>query len=146
MKLTRALKEKNRLAGELTRLQKILQRENSRRNDSTSTVDRAEVWDSCIGLTDQLSEIKGKICVANIGIYPKLERMSELKSRIAFIKMLSTRNGEEIERYGRSDEKIVYQWDAFLKEALIDDLVSVYQTQINDLQDEVDDYNATTDI
>jgi hypothetical protein len=146
MKLTRALKEKNRLAGELTRLQKILQRENSRRNDSTSTVDRAEVWDSCINLTDQLSDIKGKICVANVGIYPKLEKMSELKSRIAFIKMLSTRDGEEIERYGRSDEKIVYQWDAFLTESGVDDLVADYQSEINNLQDEVDDYNATTEI
>ena len=43
MKIHKALKVKNRLAGEVARLMEILKRENSRRSDDTSTVERAAI-------------------------------------------------------------------------------------------------------
>ena len=44
MNIAQALKQKNRLAGELVRQQQILQRENARRNDSVSRTDRQLIW------------------------------------------------------------------------------------------------------
>lgn len=146
MKLAQALKLKNRLAGDLVRQQQILTRENSRRSDSVSTVDRAKVWNDIQTLSAELIALKAKITVANIGIYPKLEAMSELKARIAFLNGLPKREGEEISFVGRDQEKLTYKWNAFINQAEADELVSGLQIQINQLQDEVDAYNATTDI
>jgi hypothetical protein len=146
MNLAQALKQKNRLAGELVRQQQILQRENARRSDSASKVERKAVWDSIVKLSEELGVLKGKITVANVGIYPTLERMAELKSRIAYIKGLEKREGEEIVLIGRDQEKMVYKWDSLINQEESDSMVANLQVQINELQDKADAYNATTKV
>ena len=146
MNLSQALKQKNRLAGELVRQQQILQRENARRSDSVSTVDRDVVYQKILGISDDLGELKGKITQANVNIYPALERMSELKARIAFIQGLQKREGEEVVFVGRDQEQVKYQWDSYINQEKSDETVADLQEQINDLQDEVDAYNATTEV
>lgn len=146
MNLSQALKQKNRLAGELVRQQQILQRENARRNDSVSTVDREAVYEKILSLSDELGELKGKITQANVNIYPALERMAELKARIAFLQGLQKREGEEVVFVGRDQEQVKYQWDSFINQETCDETVAELQEQINDLQDEVDAYNATTEV
>ncbi len=144
--LAMALKQKNRLAGELVRQQQILQRENARRNDSTSKVDRDKVWSNILDISDELGYIKGKITTANIGIYPKLERMAELKSRIAFVQSLPKREGEEITSVGYNQEKLTYTWNSCITQEICDALVVAIQDQINELQDSIDLYNGQTTI
>lgn len=146
MNLSQALKQKNRLAGELVRQQQILQRENARRNDSVSKVNREAVWKTIQDLSDQLGVLKGKITVANVGIYPSLERMAELKSLITFVQQLNKREGSEVEFIGRDQEKLTYTWESTINQEKADALVASYQTQLNLLQDTVDTYNATTQI
>jgi hypothetical protein len=146
MNLSQALKQKNRLAGELVRQQQILQRENARRSDSVSTVDREAVFEKILSLSEDLGELKGKITQANVNIYPALERMAELKARIAFIQGLQKREGPELSFVGRDQEKVEYQWDSFITQEKCDEMVADLQEQINDLQDEVDTYNATTEV
>ncbi len=146
MNLAQALKQKNRLAGELVRQQQILQRENARRNDSVSQVNRQEVWQRIIELSENLGELKGRITQANVNIYPALERMAELKSRIAFLAGLQKREGEEVCFVGRDQEKLVYKWDSLINQQKSDELVAALQEEINELQDEVDSYNATTEL
>jgi len=143
MNLAQALKQKNRLAGELVRQQQILQRENARRNDNVSKVDRDAVWAKILELSTQLGELKGKITVANIGIYPMLERMAELKARISFIQGLDKREGEEITSVGYNQEKLTYTWNSCINQEKCDALVVKLQEEINALQDQVDVYNAT---
>ena len=146
MKLSQALKAKNRLAGELVRQQQILQRENARRSDSKSQVDCEKVWQEILRLSDELGQLKGRITKANVGIYPALERMAELKARIGFVQSLPKRNDEEVQYVGRTEEKVSYQWSSFIDQEKADMLVASLQDQINDLQDEVDAYNATTEV
>lgn len=146
MTLSQALKQKNRIAGELVRQQQILQRENSRRSDNVSKVDAATVWQKIQDLSDQLGVLKGKITAANIGIYPALERMAELKARIAFVQSLDKREGEEVSFVGRDQEKLTYTWASTINQQAADALVVQYQVEINNLQDSVDAYNATTQI
>ena len=146
MNLAQALKQKNRLAGELVRQQQILQRENARRSDSVSSVDRDVVYQKILGISDDLGELKGKITQANVNIYPALERMAELKARIAFIQGLQKREGEEVVFVGRDQEQVKYQWDSYINQETCDETVADLQEQINDLQDEVDAYNATTEV
>jgi hypothetical protein len=144
MNLAQALKQKNRIAGELVRQQQILQRENARRSDSVSTVDREGVWNKIQNLSEELGILKGKITTANIGVYPLLERMAELKARISFVQALDKREGEEISFVGRDQEKLTYVWNSTINQTRCDELVAKLQTDINALQDQVDTYNATT--
>jgi hypothetical protein len=146
MNLAQALKQKNRLAGEINRQQQILQRENARRSDSTSSVDRQAVLDKILELSTQLGELKAKIAKANVGIYPAIERMAEFKSLIGFFQTLNKRVGEEIVFVGRDNEKLTYKWDSLVTQESTDARVAELQAKINALQDEVDTYNATTQI
>ena len=146
MKLNQALKVKNRLAGDLVRQQQILQRENARRSDSVSKVDRSKVWENILAISDRLGELKARIATANVGIYPKLERMAELKARIAYITGLHKREGEEITFEGLQREKVTYTWTSEINQEKADALVAQLQEQIAQLQDEVDEYNATYEI
>jgi type II secretory pathway component PulF len=144
MNLALALKTKNRLAGEMVRQQAILQRENARRNDSVSKINCKEVWEKYLALSVQLGELKGKITQANINVYPMLERMAELKSRISVIQSLPKRVGNEVEYVGGDVKQITYTWSSFIDQEKCDIIVAELQTQINDLQDQIDNYNATT--
>ena len=146
MNLVQALKTKNRLAGELVRLQNILQRENSRRSDNPSKVNCEEVYKSIIDLSDRLGLLKSQIAAANINIYPAIERMSELKSRISYLNSLPKREGEEICFVGRDNEKLVYTWDCYLNQEEVDSLVVKLQEECDRLQDTIDNFNATTQI
>ncbi len=146
MNLAQALKQKNRLAGELVRHQQILQRENARRSDSVSQVDREKTWEKIISLSNELGTLKGKITQTNVNIYPALERMAELKARIAFIQGLTKREGPEMVFVGRDQEKVEYLWNSFISQEKGDELIADLQEQVNELQDEVDDYNATTQV
>ena len=146
MNLSQALTQKNRLAGELVRQQQILQRENARRSDSVSKVDRAAVWAKIQQLSEELGVLKGKITTANVSIYPALERMAELKSRISFLNTLPKREGEEFTFVGRDQEKVTYTWDSLINQEKTDQMVAALQVDINALQDQVDAYNATTQI
>ena len=146
MKLNQALKVKNRLAGEVARFNQILHRENSRRNDNPSTVNREEIWNKIVATSNELGDLKGRISTANVGIYAKLERMGELKSRIAFINSLSKRTGEEIVPLHGDREPLKYTWNSYVNQEKADGMVIDLQKQIETLQDEVDSYNATTEI
>ena len=146
MNLAQALKQKNRFAGELVRQQQILSRENARRSDSVSKVDRKAVYDKIAELSAQLGELKGKITQANVGIYPAIERMAEFKAHIAFLQGLPKTEGEEVSFVGRDQEKLVYKWDSFINQENSDKRVAELQEKINALQDQVDAYNATTEV
>lgn len=146
MKLTQALKLKNRLAGEMAKLQEILRRENTRRSDSVSKVSRYEVYNKILKLSEELGALKSRIAKTNVGIYPALERMAELKSKIAFLVSLPKKEGEEIAFIGRDQEKLVYTWDSYITQEICDVSVAEMQEMINKLQDAVDEYNATTEL
>ena len=146
MKLNQALKLKNRLAGELVRNNQILTRENARRNDNPSKVNPEEIWNNILKISDELGILKAKIATANVPIYSKIERMAELKSRIAFIQTLPKREGEEVSLIGRDQEKLVYTWVSFINQQKCDELVREYQKDCDLLQDEIDQINANTDV
>lgn len=146
MKLHKALKVKNRLTGELNRLQEILKRENSRRDDNLSKVDVQDVYSQVFTTREKLIKLKTAISKANIGIYEKISQIAELKAFINFIQSLPVREGEEIVFIGRDQEKLVYNWKTFLNREAIDKAVQQLQWHINNAQDEVDVYNANTDI
>jgi hypothetical protein len=140
--LAKALKNKNRLVGEVKKVQEIILRENSREITSTSQVDVPEKVKLMNELIDRLIDIKSKITAANIGVYPKLAEMSECKSLMEYYSVVNTRDGKITSRGYNGTEETIYV--ASIKQPDVDAIRDTLQKRINNLQDEVDDYNATT--
>jgi len=141
VKLSTALKIKNRLAGELVRLNTILARSNSTDRTRPPQHDLQSIWDKIAETSGKLAEVKSAITVANIGIYPRLAKMEEIKSSIAFLGSLDTKEGVYRESEGFRGNVIERTYDAFLTQKEVDSLTSELQKLIDDLQDEVDEYN-----
>jgi hypothetical protein len=142
--LARALKVKNRLAGELTRLRRVLSRENSRRNDNTSKINPKEI-DNLIGATVlKLIATKSAITCANIDIYPQLAKLEEIKSQIAYFQILPIKEGVDKQAIGYSKEVIEYTWTAYLNQEAVDKKIKSLQITADELQDEIDTFNAKT--
>jgi hypothetical protein len=146
MKLAKALKEKNRLVGDIKRLQAILQRENSRPSTSTSKFDLAEVVQSLADQTENLIKLKAAIFAANAGIYKKILRMGELKAHIAFLATLDTRDGEFLVNNYGSGTTLTETRKAYYRAEVIDGVTVDFQKEIAQLQDEIDEYNGITDV
>ena len=144
MKLSKALKEKNRIAGEINRLKTLISRENSRDVKSSSTVDVASLWINLLNTTEKLIKVKTEIFKANVGIYDKIVRMAELKGRSAWLSSINT-NNEKIENpYGTNI--MVTEYKACFKLEDVDRMTKDLQDEIAKLQDEIDEYNATVSI
>ena len=146
MKLTKALKLKNQLVGEINALKEIFKRENSRRNDNPSKIDCSKVFIELTDKREQLIKLKASISKANVDIYDKINRMAELKDYINFLNGLPKREGEELTLIGLNREKLMYNWTAYLNQEEVDKLVNSLKEDINALQDAVDNYNAVKDI
>jgi len=144
MKLAKALKEKNRLVGEVNRLKAIFTRENSRNAKASSKVDAGVVWMELQEATNKLISIKANIFKANSGIYSKIVRIGELKNMASWLPMLNT-NNETSERWnGAAMEKI--EMKAWMTLEDVDKQVVLFQKEIADLQDAIDEYNATVEV
>jgi hypothetical protein len=152
--LAQALKQKNRLAGEVARLRQIIQRENSRKESNPARADVRKTFDEGVTQSRQLAALKGAIAAANAGvvagepgIYGKLNLQAELRGLIVFLKGLDTKEGE-VERMGflSRDEAARAVYVAEIKRDEIDRYVAAYQAEIERLQDEIDEFNASTRI
>ncbi len=153
--LSQALKHKNRLAGEISRLRDIVQRENSRKESQPARADVRAAFDQSVSRSRELAHFKGAIAAANAavtdsnhGIYGKLNLQAELRGLIVFIKSLNTKEGEEVERVGflSRDEAVRTVFVATITRDEVDRLTVAYQAEIDRLQDEIDEFNATTRI
>ena len=153
--LAQALKQKNRLAGEIARGREIVQRENSRKESQAARADVRAVFEANVARSRELADFKGAIAAANAGvvtgargIYGKLNLQAELRGLIAFVKGLNTKEGAELERVGflSRDEATRTVHVATITRDEVDRLVAAYQMEIEQLQDEIDEFNATTRI
>ena len=145
MKLSKALKEKNRLVGEINRIKIILARENSRDENSFSKIDRALVWEKLDQTVEKLIKIKAAIFAANVTIQEDICRLSEIKSRIEFLKTLNVAHGN-VEYPSYNSEPIIKKLDAYYKQDDIDNLTDKLQLEIEKIQDRLDEYNAITEV
>jgi hypothetical protein len=146
MKISKALKQKNRIAGKLSKLQSLLARENSRRNDKVYTADREDLLNQINATRSSLIAIKAAITVASAGIATQLATLAEIKSEITYYESLPTKEGVETVNIGYSKETKDYTWESYITQAHVDKKTSYLQTQADALQDSIDEYNATTDV
>ena len=151
MNISKALKEKNRIAGRIAKLQAQVAKYNRYKKDSVREFSSRELLKSLQEEWAYLIDIKSKIAKANAGISDKLVQLTEAKAELSFWNGISnTGPSEEIV----SESKYLNGTYVNVDVTMICDVSSKdVQTNINrvqklieDLQDEIDDYNASTKI
>lgn len=143
MTIKQALKEKNRLIKSIDDEFKKIQAYNSIDESNTRPYSTQTSLENIIVLENALIDIKTQIHRANMGVYDKIFRLSELKSLAKKLNQIDCSEGKVVDRYSRSE--------AVIKTAEItvidrDTRVKMIEEEIELLQEELDTHNATTSI
>lgn len=144
MNLTKALKHKKKLVKQIDEMFIRFQKYNSQPADQVGTgYNPEEAYTKWISLTNELVELKTKIQNANAPIAGKIFRLGEVKNLISRIRGLDTKSGMVRDRY-RNEESITYvaYMDLFTK----DNLIKGWEEEIEQLQEEIEAFNAITKI
>ena len=140
--IARALKEKNRVAGRLSRARAQIESENSCDKRVPRGIDVEQVFALSRVLRDQLISIKTAIALANKPIVSKIIELDEVKSEIAYLNGLNVREGRFVEGgYGSRDEAEI---EAVIRKPRVLSEVAALQARADRLQDELDEFNATS--
>lgn len=146
MTLARALKEKNRVAGRLAIVRGRIHRLNSWEEDIAPREGDVQALDAeASQLQQRLIAIKSAIAVANVKIAEKLISLSETKSEIEYVKGIPTKAGTFIDvTYGGAH--ITHTFTTVLSNQAVIQRCEELQAKIEQLQDEIDEYNALTQV
>ena len=144
MNIKQALKEKNKLAKKITDLMGRTEKYNSVDNGAVRSYDPKESLLSAIETMEQLISLKTSLHLANVNVYEKIFRMAEYKSFIKYLRGLSCIEGAlVVSRYGDTSNR---QMTTVITEVERDQMIEKYESMIDELQSELDAYNATTHI
>lgn len=94
-------------------------------------------------LVNHLIDLETRLNAANLPIQSKIIKLRELKGTIAFLKRISTSHGIVYPHFGDGPAK--YSYACFRKND-IDEMIRANEMEIDAIQDEIDDFNATTRI
>ena len=142
--IARALKEKNRVAGRLAKARELVGAENSQDKSVPRGVDVAAMYDLAKMLRNRLIAIKSAIAEANKPIVSKIIELDEIKSEIAFLNGLDVKEGKFVTtNYGTRIESEI---DAVISKQQVLDEVAALQVRADRIQDELDEFNATTKV
>ena len=143
MKVKQALKYKKKLASKMNQEFSKVQMYNSVEEGSIRVYDVVESMRNWLTMSEELVELKTKLHLANAPVYGKIFRMSELKSQLSNLKQLDCVDGKHFDRYGRG-EAIIKTAEISVLER--DEMVLKIEEEIERLQEELDEHNATTSI
>jgi len=151
LNIAQALKEKNRIAGRIGKLQKKVEDYNAKEINETKDFDSLELLKELQTEWAYLIDIKSRLAKANIGICEKLVRLAEAKSELTFWSCFHNA-GQATETYPvryNDGEKVVTETKVkvfTITSKEVTDHQERVQTMIDTLQDEIDIYNGTTQI
>ena len=139
--LSRALKEKNRLIKKIKDIQNFIQMNNvfCENENKIDVISQAEELEKNI---NKLVDLKSAIAKANSerGISYLVYKMEELKSLASFYKRFSTKTN--VYSYDEEGERVRQIAQIDYENSV--KTVSYLEQQIEDIQDQIDDLNATT--
>ena len=142
--IARALKEKNRVAGRLAKARELVGSENSKDKSVPRGVDVAAMYELAKRLRDRLIAIKSAVAEANKPIVSKIVELDEIKSEIAFLNGLNVNEGKFVTtNYGSRTESDI---DAVIRKQQVLDEIAALQARADRIQDELDEFNATTKV
>ena len=144
MKLYKALKLRKTLVGEITKLKQQIKEKNSYLEGSKNG-EKFKVEEAYEILLDKVEELTGLKFVnneANREIQAKIYLLGEYKALITFWNEVSVVEGSQVAGYSDKIQNYVVQID----EAKRNELVDTFQIKVDAIQEELDEYNFTTEI
>ena len=142
MNVKQALKQKNKLVTDLKSQYQILQKFNSIEEGNPRRYSMIKTLDKITQLSNELVELKAQVHRANQPVYDKIFALAELKGLIKELKKIPTDEGKQTERYGSTISVKEVELNIVDIQNIVDDL----QIKIEELQNELDIHNATTNI
>lgn len=143
MNIKQALKKKNKLVTKARQEFVKVNTYNSMEEGNERPYDSLLSLNTYIELVDELIALKAKIHKANLPVYDKIFRLSELKTVVNNLKSLNCTEGKEINRFMNSEPRIL---KAKINTLLKDQMVERYEEEIDKIQDELDAFNQFTQI
>ncbi|MDX2066464.1 MAG: hypothetical protein SFX74_12040 [Fimbriimonadaceae bacterium] len=141
--ISKALKLKNRQAQLVQRLQTQLTTHNSRLEGNRVDLDLRQVHTDLLAAIDRLIVIKTAISNANAPVQSLIYRIAELKSLISVLRRVDTKEGRQIVAYMQTEPQ---EFEVTFSASDIEAMVGKYEAEIDDLQDQLDRHNSTTQI
>jgi len=142
MNIKQALKRKNKLAGKLKQLFTAMHANNSVVAGSNRSYDSLALFEEANQVMSELVSLKTKIHVANAPIANLIFEASELKNVVQNLKVMKCDNGRMISY--RSDNPVEYE--ATITERKRDEMVSMLEDRLEEINDQLDQFNAITQI
>jgi len=146
MKIAKALKMKNQLAGEVAQLKDLLAKQNSRSTKQKFDYDNREVLTRLRAKLDELVKVKAAVAAANVAVYDRIFRLAELKGLATTLNALDTKAGVFHEGRGFADASYEVEYVAQLAKVDVDKLVAELNAEIQSLQDALDEFNFTRSV
>ncbi len=142
MNVKQALKQKNKLVGEIKECYRIIQTQNSIEEGNPRRYSVKKKIEEIATLTDELVQLKAKLHRANAPVYEKIFQMAEIKGIIKELKKMDVSEGKQDSRYGsvvsvKEVEMTVIERDTIVKE---------YEAEVEKIQNELDIHNSNTNI
>lgn len=149
MNIAQALKQKNRLSKRLNELKEQMKSSNIvRKDDKTSKFVVPDLMTEYLTIVENLATLRGKIANASAPMASKIVMLSSKQALRNFLKELDV-SGNPVSKikdhYGSGvaeTTEVDVQIDA-VKRA---EMVKSIETEVDQLQDELDTFNATTSI
>lgn len=140
--LAKALKLKNRITGKVNTLTSDITANNSYLVENEAyKVDVLSLMEKRKTLVHALVTLKNAIYKANLPISFSIELLREKKSDCTFLKSIHVFEGVQVVSYSEAKNEYVSQ----IKKVELNEMVSKLQNEIDDLQDRIDAFNATSD-
>ena len=146
MKIAKALKLKNQLAGDVAKLKERLAKQNSRPSKQKFDYDNREVLAELRTKIDELVRVKAAVGVANGELYKQIFRLAELKGLVTTLNGLDTKAGVFSEGSALSMASREVEYVAQLGKVEIDRLVAELNLEIQAFQDALDEANHTRSV
>jgi hypothetical protein len=142
MNITKALKTKKKLIKQTSDVFQKFKEFNSYPTGKDPEYNPEVLFNNYMENVNQIVALKTAIHKANVDIYEKIFRLSELKSVISNLKSLHIQNGRIIDRYSG----LTHDYTSFLTLVARDKAIEQLENEIEKIQDELEAHNATTQI
>ena len=144
MNINKALKEKNKLVKSILERSKRITEENSVIVGAVRNYSPKTELNVMMKEIDELVDLKASIHKANVEVYDKIFRLSELKNLVKTLRVVSTQEGN-VNR-GRYGDTTIMTYESEIKTSDKDLMIKNLEVQIETLQEELDANNATKSI
>lgn len=146
MKVAKAMKEKNRLAGEIEQLKSLLAAQNVRPEGQEFDYDNRELLSQLRARLDELVALKSGLAAANVAIYDAIFRLAELKGLVAALRRVEVKQGKFKEPSLYGSDPLLVQYRSQLGRREIDETVTALEQEMVGLQDRLDEFNASASL